>query len=135
MFLFDEATIGVVLGAFAKEAHTLWGSDCSARDVWAVASRHNLTGKKGAWQPKSLVDYHPAYRSGGGSRVKANLLCRQLQKAAVHHASARPPAEVSEMLAVGVSGLACGFRRKPAGDSDLMLSTPVKTRIYSPQLG
>jgi len=116
MFLFDEATIGVVLGAFAKEAHALWGSDCSARDVWAVASRHNLTGKKGAWQPKSLVDYHPAYRSGGGSRVKANLLCRQLQKAAVHHASARPPAEVSEMLAVGVSGLARAHGWKAAND-------------------
>jgi len=106
MFLFDEATIGGVLGAFAKEAHALWGGNCSARDVWVVASRHNLPGKKGAWQPKSLVDYHPAYRSGSGPRAKANLLCRQLQKAAVHHAAARPPAEVGEMLAVGVSGLA-----------------------------
>ncbi|WP_234636568.1 UvrD-helicase domain-containing protein [Allorhizobium ampelinum] len=106
MFLFDEGTIGGVLGAFAEEARALWGDDCSTRDVWAVASRHNLPGKKGAWQPKSLIDYHPAYRSEGGSRGKANLLCRQLQKAAVHHAAARPPAEVSEMLAVGISGLA-----------------------------
>lgn len=116
MFLFDEATIGGVLGAFAKEARGLWGSDCSARDVWAVASRHNLPGKKGAWQPKSLVDYHPAYRSEGGSRSKTNLLCRQLQKAAVHHAAARPPAEVGEMLAVGVSGLARVHGWKAAND-------------------
>ena len=106
MFLFDEATIGGVLGAFAKEARALWGGDCSTRDVWAVASRHNLARKKGAWQPKSLVDYHPAYRSEGGSRSKANLLCRQLQKAAAYHVAARSPAEVSEMLAAGVSGLA-----------------------------
>lgn len=116
MFLFDEATIGGVLGAFAEEARALWGDDCGARDVWAVASRHNLPGKKGAWQPKSLVDYHPAYRSEGGSRSKANLLCRQLQKAAVHHAAGRPPAEVSEMFAVGVSGLARAHGWKAAND-------------------
>lgn len=116
MFLFDEATIGGVLGAFAEEARALWGGDCSRRDVWAVASRHNLPGKKGAWQPKSLVDYHSAYRSESGSRSKANLLCRQLQKAAVHHAAGRPPAEVSEMLAVGVSGLARAHGWKAAND-------------------
>lgn len=116
IFLFDEATIGGVLGAFAEEARTLWGGDCSSREVWAVASRHNLPGKKGAWQPKSLVDYHPAYRSEGGSRSKANLLCGHLQKAAVYHAAARPPAEVSEMLAVGVSGLARAHGWKAAND-------------------
>lgn len=116
MFLFDEATIGQVLGAFAEEARALWGGDCSTRDVWAVASRHNLVGKKGAWQPKSLVDYHPAYRSEGGARSKANLLCRQFQKAAVHHAAARPPAEVSEMLAMGIAGLACVHGWKAANE-------------------
>lgn len=105
MFLFDEATIGGVLGAFAEEARTFWGGDCSTRDIWAVASRHSLTGKKGVWQPKSLVDYHPAYRNESGARAKAHLLCRQLQKAAVHHSADRSPAEVSEMLAFGISGL------------------------------
>ncbi|WDZ82077.1 hypothetical protein PWG15_35960 (plasmid) [Ensifer adhaerens] len=116
MFLFDEATIGGVLRAFADEARALWGGHCSMRDVWAVASRHNLAGKKGAWQPKSLVDYHPAYRSEGASRSKANLLCRQFQKAAVHYDAARPPAEVSEMLAAGVSGLARAHGWKAAND-------------------
>lgn len=116
MFLFDEGTIGGVLGAFAEVARALWGGDCSMRDVWAVASRHNLAGKKGAWRPKSLVDYHPAYRSEGGSRSKANLFCRQLQKAAVHYAAARPPAEVSAMLATGVSGLARAHGWKAAND-------------------
>ncbi|WP_191575466.1 UvrD-helicase domain-containing protein [Achromobacter insolitus] len=116
MFLFDEATIGDVLGAFAGEARALWGDDCSARDLWAVASRHSVTSKKGAWQPKSLVDYHRAYRPESGARTKAHLLCRQFQKAAVYHAATRPPAEVSEMLAVGVSGLARAFGWKAAND-------------------
>lgn len=116
LFLFDEATIGGVLGAFAEEARALWDGNCSTRDVWAVASRHNLPGKKGAWQPKSLVDYHPAYRSESGSRAKAHLLCRQLRKATVHHAAARPPADVSELLAVGVSGLARAHGWKAATD-------------------
>lgn len=106
MFLFDESTIGQVLGAFAEEARTLWGKGCSSRDVWAVASRHNLPRGKDAWKPKSLVNYHPAYRSESSSRGKANVLCQQLQKAAICHAAARPPAEVGELLAVGIAGLA-----------------------------
>lgn len=116
MILFDEDTICGVLGAFAEEARALWGDDCSKRDVWAVASRHNLSVKKGAWQPKSLVDYHPAYRSEGSSRGKAKLLCQQLQRAAINHAAARPPAEVSELLAVGVSNLARAYGWKAAND-------------------
>lgn len=116
MLLFDEATIGGVLETFAVEARTLWRGDCSARDVWAVASRHSLVGKKGPWQPKSLVDYHRAYRSEAGSREKANLLCRQLHKAALYHAAARSPAEVAELLAVGMSGLARAYGWKAAND-------------------
>lgn len=109
MLLFDEATIGNVLGSFVEEARAHWGGTCGTRDIWAVASRHNLPGRKGAWQPKSLVDYHPAYRSESGSSARANLLCRQLQKAAAYHAAARPPAEVGEMLAIGVTGLARAY--------------------------
>lgn len=114
MFLFDEATIGKVLGKFADEAQALWGAECSVREAWVVASRHSVAGKKGAWQPQSLVDYHPAYRSESGSRAKAHLLCRQLQKAAVQHAAARPPSEVCEMLAAGIVGLARAYGWKTA---------------------
>jgi len=109
MFLFDETTISSVLGAFANEAKTFWGEDCVARDVWAVASRHNLARNKGTWKPKSLVDYYPAYRCESGTSSKANFLCRQLQKAAVHHAERRPPAEVAGMLAAGIAGLALAY--------------------------
>lgn len=120
IILFDEFSIGRVLGTFAEEARALWGGDCSTRDVWAVASRHNLAGTKGAWRPRSLVDYHPAYRSEGGSREKANLLCRQFQRAAIHHAAGRPPAEVGEMLAVGISGLARAHGWRSANDRPIV---------------
>jgi hypothetical protein len=119
VFLFDEATIGDVLGAFAEEARAHWGSSCGLQDIWAVASRHNLPARRGAWQPKSLVDYHPTYRSEGGSRAKANLLCRQLQKAAIHHAAARPPAEIVGMLAAAVAGLARAYGWKAANDKPI----------------
>lgn len=116
MILFDEATIGGVLGAFAEEARNLWGLEAGARDIWAVASRHNLSKKKGAWQPKSLVDYHPAYRSENGSRSKANLLCRQFQRAAARHSAARQPAEVAEILAAAVAGLARAYGLRAANN-------------------
>ena len=116
MFLFDEATITDVLGAFAEEARALWGENCSTRDIWAVASRHSLTGKKGAWEPKSLVDYHPAYRAESGIRSNAHIFCRQLQKAALYHSAARPPSEVSKMLDAGVSALANVYGWKAAND-------------------
>lgn len=116
MFLFDETTIRKVLGAFAEEARAFWGNDCGSRELWAVASRHNLVGKKGVWQPKSLVDYHPGYRSESGVRGKAHLLCRHFQRAAVHHAAARPPAEVGAILAVGVSELARAHGWRAASD-------------------
>ena len=116
MILFDETTIGGVLGAFADEARSLWGLGSGTRDIWAVASRHSLPKKKGAWQPKSLVDYHPAYRSDSGSRSKTNLLCRQFQRAALHHAAARQPAEVAEILAAAVAGLARAYGLRTAND-------------------
>lgn len=107
MILFDEATIGGVLPAFAAEARAHWGDRCATRDVWAVASRHNLPGgKKGAWEPKSLVSYHPAYRSEGGERGKSDSFCALLQKAAVCHHAGRQPAEVMEMFATGIAGIA-----------------------------
>lgn len=117
MILFDEATIGGVLTAFADEVRAHWGSESPSRDVWAVASRHNVPGtKRGAWEPKSLVSYHPEYRSEGGAREKADRFCRQLQKAAVHHHAGRQPVEVAEMLATGVAGFARAHRwRAPSG--------------------
>lgn len=116
LILFDEATIGGVLGAFAAEAEAHWGHDTASRDIWAVASRHSIPGKKGGWKPRSLVDYHPAYRSEGGTPERANLFSRHMQKAALHHAAGRPPREVADMLATGVAGFARAHKLKaPSG--------------------
>jgi len=106
LFLFDESTIGGVFKAFSEEAKNHWPDDHAVREVWAVASRHSQAARRGEWQPMSLVDYHPAYRSEGGAADHANLLCRQFQKAALHNAAGHAPSEVAEMLAAGVAGLA-----------------------------
>ncbi|MER9216167.1 UvrD-helicase domain-containing protein [Mesorhizobium sp. M0663] len=107
LFLFDEVTIGDVIGAYAAEARELWGDACAQRNVWAVASRHSIAGHKaGAWLPKSLVDYHPVYRSESGSRDEASLFCRQFQKASLYHAAERSPAEVVGLLAAALAELA-----------------------------
>lgn len=116
MILFDESTISGVLGAYAEEASAFWGSAVKMRDIWAVASRHSLVRKRGVWQPRSLVDYHPAYRSESGARAKANLLCRQFQKAAVHYAAAKQPSEVAEMLATALVGLGRAYGLRTAND-------------------
>lgn len=116
MILFDESTISGVLGAYAEEASALWGSAVNMRDIWAVASRHSLVKKRGAWQPRSLVDYHPAYRSESGARAKTNLLCRQFQKAAVHYAAAKQPSEVAEILATALVGLGRAYGWRTAND-------------------
>ncbi len=117
LFLFDQATIGNVLGAFAEEARVHWGKASGDQDLWAVASRHNIPGrKKGAWEPKSLVDYYPAYRSEAGAREKALLFCHHMQRASVYHTAGRAPAEVADMLALGIAGFARAHRwQSPAG--------------------
>lgn len=107
LILFDENTIGDVLGAFADDARAYWGDDSAERDIWAVASRHTTHGKtKGGWRPISLVDYYPAYRNENGSRKDANRFCRQMQRAALQHAAGRPPRDVAEILTTGLAGLA-----------------------------
>lgn len=106
VIVFDEKTIGGVLAAFAEEARSHWPETFSEKEIWAVASRHNVTGKvKGPWHPKSLVDYYPAYRSEAGAAKEANLLCRQLQKAALLHAAARPPSEIMEIFCGAIAEL------------------------------
>nr|WP_246802767.1 UvrD-helicase domain-containing protein [Ensifer sp. ENS02] len=106
VIVFDEKTIGGVLAAFAEEVRSQWPETFSEKEIWAVASRHNVTGKvKGPWHPKSLVDYYPAYRSEAGAAKEANLLCRQLQKAALLHAAARPPSEIMEIFCGAIAEL------------------------------
>lgn len=136
LIVFDEATIDGVLGAFAAEAQAHWGDGSTERDIWAVASRHNIPGrKKGAWQPKSLVDYHPAYRSESGTRERANLFCRHMQKAALHHTAERSPREVAEMLASGIAGFARAHKWKaPSGQAVTAYNLWATLAAHDPEL-
>ena len=80
LLLFDKASIGNVLSAYAKEIRLHWLDGLvSTRTIWAVASRHSLYRTRGKW-PKSLVDYHPTYRAETGAKA-ADTLCRMMQKA------------------------------------------------------
>ena len=54
-----------------------------------------------------------------GSRQKANLLCRQFQRASLHHAAARPPSEVADIMAGGLVGLARAYGWKAANDKTI----------------
>lgn len=108
LILFNEETVANVLETFAAEATRHWGDGAGMRDLWAVASRHKPSkAAKGDWKPKSLTDYQPDYRGGdSGDRASVDTLCHRLQRAAAHHAAARPPIEVAHMLAMAISGVA-----------------------------
>jgi hypothetical protein len=100
LLLFDRASICKVIPTYADEVHLHWvkGVDTQLA-VWAVASRHNLYRRRGAW-PKSLVDYHPSYRSEAAGKA-ADTLCRLMQKASLLHANRKPTVEVLELLTTG----------------------------------
>ncbi|MBK1795510.1 UvrD-helicase domain-containing protein [Devosia sp. WQ 349] len=106
LLLFDQASIEAVLPAFAREAAIHWGQSVRSRDIWAVASRHRSAAHRGIWKPRSLADYHPAYVSDGGAREKSDLMCRRLRRAMVLHAAEGTPAQVAEILAGAVAGVA-----------------------------
>jgi DNA helicase-2/ATP-dependent DNA helicase PcrA len=100
LMLFDRASIGKVISAYAAEIRLHWvdGPD-PRRAIWAVASRHNLYRAGGAW-PKSLVDYHATYRAETGGKA-ADTLCRMMQKASLLHTSGKPTVEVIDLLKAG----------------------------------
>jgi len=117
LLVFDQATIGEVIGTFASEARGHFGEAAQTKTLWAVASRHNIPGRgRGPWSVKSLVDYHPAYRAEGSARLTADRFCRQMQKVALHHAARRAPSEVGQMLAAALATLCGLYGMKAAGD-------------------
>ena len=100
LLLFDKASIGNVISAYAAEVRLHWVDGPSPQHaIWAVASRHSLYSPRGAW-PKSLVDYHPTYRAETGAKA-ANTLCRMMQKASLLHASAKPTVDILDLLNAG----------------------------------
>jgi DNA helicase-2/ATP-dependent DNA helicase PcrA len=103
VILFDRPGISRVLPEYVVQLRSHWGDALfQYRDLWAVASRHNLyRDTTGDW-PKSLVDYYPDYRSGGGRRQKPESLCATLRQACVLHQSNKSPAEVLNLITVGL---------------------------------
>jgi hypothetical protein len=103
LFLFDKPKIGKVLPAYVRELNNHFGVDDAKRlNTWAVASRHNsYADTTGGW-PKSLVDYHPAYRSGRGARTKPNSFCAAMREASVLHNAHKSPNVVMDLLMAGL---------------------------------
>jgi hypothetical protein len=102
LLAFERASIGQVLPAYAQwvSAHLPEGG--RSADVRAVASRHNLyRDTRGDW-PKSLVDYHPSYRSGEGQGVEIGTFCGALRKLARGHDAGRAPRESHAALAAAL---------------------------------
>jgi len=74
-------------------------------ETWAVASRHNLYRQRGGNWPKSLVDYHPQYRSGSARSGKPQSLCSTLRQAALKYSAHATPADIASLVAQGLAEL------------------------------
>jgi hypothetical protein len=105
LFLFDEASIGRVLPAYAAEVRAHWGGQLTANpEIWAVASRHRTYHPRGEW-PKSLVDYCPDYRTGIDDRRNPENFCAAMRQASIMLDSSKPPSDVLELIGVGIADL------------------------------
>lgn len=105
LILFDRPSIDRVLPAYVEQVLTYFaGSLPHDHETWAVASRHNLYRPRGNW-PKSLVDYHPQYRSGSARSGKPQSLCAILRQAALKHSIHAPPADVANLVGQGFAEL------------------------------
>ncbi|WP_223620644.1 UvrD-helicase domain-containing protein [Lysobacter sp. ESA13C] len=92
LLLFDQASIDRVHPAYVEEIQTHWPNPPGPpAALWAVASRHSSYRPRGAWLPKSLVDYYPSYRADSSSSAQAETLCRMMQKASLLHAGGGQP--------------------------------------------
>jgi DNA helicase-2/ATP-dependent DNA helicase PcrA len=102
LICFENEAILSVLPAYADwvaRHRPNGGRDC---DVRAVASRHNLyRDQRGGW-PKSLVDYHPSYRSGGGRGARIASFCGIMRKIAAAYCGGRPMQECQRLLGVAI---------------------------------
>lgn len=92
LLLFDQHSIGRVLPSYVEEIQAHWPTPPGPPPrLWAVASRHSKYSPKGAWQPKSLVDYCSTYRAESSSTSQAESMCRMMQKASLLHTSGAQP--------------------------------------------
>jgi DNA helicase II / ATP-dependent DNA helicase PcrA len=102
LLTFEPSSIERVLPSYSEwvAGHLPDGGRFS--DVRAIASRHNLyRDTRGDW-PKSLVDYHPRYRSGEGQGVEFGTFCGALRRLARGHEAGRAPRESHAALAAAL---------------------------------
>ncbi|WEX91477.1 UvrD-helicase domain-containing protein (plasmid) [Sinorhizobium garamanticum] len=106
LIMFNEARIGDVIPTYAAKVREHWGNQIlDGHETWAVSSRHNLyRDRRGSW-PKSLVDYHPAYRPGSSGSSKPASFCAILRQAATLHAAYETPARIAELFCQSLSEL------------------------------
>jgi hypothetical protein len=98
LLTFDRASIDQVLPSYAEWVSRHLPDGGRQADVRAVASRHSLSrDSRGAW-PKSLVDYHPHYRGGGGKDAGGGTFCGALRKLAHGHGTGAAPRETHAAL-------------------------------------
>jgi DNA helicase II / ATP-dependent DNA helicase PcrA len=103
LLLFDKADIGKVIPAYAEELKAHFGVErAELLNAWAVASRHNAyRDTKGEW-PKSLVDYHPPYRSGTSIRTKPDRFCSVMRETSLNFKAGEPTQVVMDLLTAGL---------------------------------
>lgn len=104
LLMFDQASIGMVLPAYAEQVRAHWPDRAHELDIRAVASRHNPAGARGNW-PKTLIDYCPHYRSGRGRNSRPATLCSVLRQASILHDSHASPADVMDLVTAGLVSL------------------------------
>lgn len=131
IILFGRETIRGVLPEYTAQVCAHWGDALTSdREVWAVASRHNLyRDARGEW-PKSLVDYCPDYRSGVGRGPNQESLCAALRRASVLRESGiGAPADILDLIAAGLTELL--HRHGIRGPSNELVSTRTLWRILA----
>ena len=102
LLTFDRQSIGEVLPRYGRWVADHLPDGGRNADIRAVASRHNLyRDARGDW-PKSLVDYHPPYRSGEGQGADIATFCGAMRKLARAHCAGRSPLESHAALAAAL---------------------------------
>lgn len=103
LIMFDKKSIGHVIPRYATQVRTHWEDNFPhGHETWAVGSRHNVYRARGGDWPKSLVDYHPAYRASSAGSSKPISFCAILRQAATLHAASEPPARIMELFAQAI---------------------------------
>lgn len=102
LICFAPEAIGDVLPAYAGWVSQHRPNDGSNCDVRAVASRHNpYRDNTGDW-PKSLVDYHPAYRGAAGRRSQVASFCGAMRKITTVFRGGHSMAECERLLSAAM---------------------------------